>query len=311
MSDLTTSDNIIAEGVSRSFGHAVAVRDVSFSIRTGEIVGLLGHNGAGKSTIMKLLGGYLELDEGKIAIGGLNISESKIAIQQQLGYLPESLPLYPDMTVLDYLEFAAKLRRIPPKIHHEAVRQAIAATDLQNRAFSAIGTLSRGYQQRVGVAQAILHQPKILIMDEPANGLDPNQTKAMRQLILRLAEKATVILSTHIMQEVEALCDRVLIMRTGRLALDTRMDKLGESRRLYLRSAVNLQQLQGLVGDLGLVASTEEEGGFWLECKELVDAETAASVAHKLTGAGIALYELYPERRNLEQVFSSIVQGAV
>lgn len=310
MAESQVQNTIVAQNLTRTFNGTTAVKDVSFSVAAGEIVGLLGHNGAGKTTVMKLLTGFLDPDAGDIIIGDLSMHEKRKEIQKLIGYLPETLPLYPDMTVLDYLAFTAKLRGIPQNQQIRAVRSAIAATGLKDRAFSIIGTLSRGYCQRVGVAQAIIHRPSILIMDEPTNGLDPEQTQTMRQLILQLAKSATVILSTHIMQEVEAICDRVLIMRTGHLALDTQMARLSETNRLYLHAETSRTALQKLLG--GAVSVTpmpNREKTFWIEHQGLITNAMVAETALALAQANIALYGLFPEKRSLEQVFTSIIQG--
>src|SRR5690554_6115506 len=198
-------------GLSRRYGDFVAVDKVSFTIGAGEIVGLLGHNGAGKTTIMKMLSGYLEPDAGKVRIGGIDLAEAPKEVQRRLGYLPENLPVYPDMTVADYLDYAAALKGLAGDAKRSEIARAVRETDIADKFLAPIATLSRGYRQRVGVAQAILGRPRLLILDEPTNGLDPTQTLHMRNLIRRLAEHATVIVSTHIMQEVDALCDRVLI----------------------------------------------------------------------------------------------------
>ena len=201
--------------LTRCYGDFVAVDNVSFNIGSGEIVGLLGHNGAGKTTVMKMLSGYLEPDHGQIAIGGLDLAANTKQVQRDLGYLPENLPIYPDMVVADYLDFAARLKGLEGQAARDEMRRVVHATDIGAKCLSPIATLSRGFKQRVGVAQAILGSPRLLILDEPTNGLDPTQTEHMRQLIRQLAENATVILSTHIMQEVDALCDRVLILSGG------------------------------------------------------------------------------------------------
>ncbi len=211
---------IQVESITRRYGDVTAVDDVSFRIGEREVVGLLGHNGAGKTSIMRMLSGFLEPTSGRILAAGRDLTGNARALQQSLGYLPESPPVYPDMMVADYLEFAAALKGIPRGQRLQAVRQAIVATDLGARSLDRIATLSRGFRQRVGVAQAMLGSPRLLILDEPTNGLDPGQTGHMRQLIRELATRATVLLSTHIMQEVAALCDRIVIIADGLIAAD-------------------------------------------------------------------------------------------
>ncbi|TNF90503.1 MAG: ABC transporter ATP-binding protein [Gammaproteobacteria bacterium] len=294
---------IEADRLTRRYGDFLAVSNVSFSIEQGEIVGLLGHNGAGKTTIMKMLTGYLEPSSGVIRVDGLDLAENPQAVQQALGYLPENLPLYPEMSVADYLDYAAQLRGIDTA---GAVRRAIAATELEEKALDPIATLSRGFKQRVGVAQAILHEPKFLILDEPTNGLDPGQTEHMRSLIQRLAESATVILSTHIMQEVDAICDRAIILRGGSLVLDERLADLKESNELSLRShesdklGVDLEALDCVVR-----ARSLGEGGWMVTVTGELDAAGDA-IARMLVAQGHPLFELAPQRRNLESVFREV-----
>ena len=216
---------IQVEHLTRRYGDLMAVDDVSFHIGHGEIVGLLGHNGAGKTTIMKMMTGFLEPTSGSIRIDNLEIGDDTRAIQQRIGYLPENCPVYPEMTVIDYLDYQATLHGMADHEPSTAIARVIRRTALQEKAARTIQTLSRGYRQRVGVAQAILHQPNIVILDEPTNGLDPTQILQMRELIRELAKTATVIVSTHILQEVQAVCDRVLILRAGQLVVDSRKDE--------------------------------------------------------------------------------------
>lgn len=294
---------IEARRLSRRYGNFLAVDDVSFAIEHGEIVGLLGHNGAGKTTIMKMLTGYLEPSAGSVHVDGVEIEKDRQAVQAGLGYLPENLPLYPELAVADYLSYAAELRGVDPG---PAVRRAIDATELGEKALDPIDTLSRGYKQRLGVAQAILHEPRFLILDEPTNGLDPGQTRHMRELIRDLSEHATVIVSTHIMQEVEALCDRVLILHDGVLAVDERLEHLQASNRLQVRTRAGADLgslLRGKPGIAGVRAL--EEGSFEIEITGGAD-DVAQSVAAALVGAGQPLYRLASARRDLEAVFREV-----
>ncbi|MEM1229995.1 MAG: ABC transporter ATP-binding protein [Pseudomonadota bacterium] len=298
--------------LTRRYGDFVAVDGVSFEIADGDIVGLLGHNGAGKTTIMKMLTGYLEPSGGGAWIDGIEVEADRQAAQARLGYLPESLPLYPEMTVADYLAYVANLRAVPAR---PAVRMAIEQTELGEKAHAPIATLSRGFKQRVGVAQAILHAPQVLILDEPTNGLDPAQTAQMRALIQRLAENATVILSTHIMQEVDAVCDRALILRGGTLVLDERLSDLRRARALRLRCAPDsalapaLENLAGIdrveVLEPGVHQLSLAAGG---DGADEVDAQ-AAAVAQLCAQRQVAVYELAPQRRDLERVFREANEG--
>ena len=304
---------IEVNSLTRRYGNNTAVDDVSFHIGSNEIVGLLGHNGAGKTTIMRMLSGYLEPCAGSIRIGGLALADNAHNIQRELGYLPESLPVYPEMLVADYLHYAATLKGIEQGQIYPAVRQAILATDLGKRALDPVATLSRGLKQRVGVAQAILGKPRLLIMDEPTNGLDPQQTDHMRHLIQRLSRQATVILSTHIMQEVDAICDRVLVLRHGKLALDKDLDSLRQSRTLLLHTDHASESLCELLRRMPQVASLQQHpdmdsrSRFTLTLHNNSDMDTAANnIAQSVVKAGARLYQLRPVVQGLEAVFHKV-----
>ncbi len=302
---------IRVEGLTRRYGDFTAVRDVSFEIERGEVVGLLGHNGAGKTTIMKMLTGYLEPDAGSIRIDGLAHGPDTRAIQARIGYLPENCPVWPEMTVIDFLDYEAALHGVPEPERPAAIARAIRRTQLQAKATAPIQQLSRGYRQRVGVAQALLHDPDILILDEPTNGLDPTQILHMRELIEELARHATVIVSTHILQEVSAVCERVLIMRRGELVVDARLAELQEATNLIVAvdgggdDAVRetLTQVPG-------VSAAEALGGEGPRRWRLAaKAHAAPAVATAVTGAGWALHALQPERRDLETLFAEVANG--
>ncbi|MFT5710857.1 MAG: ABC-2 type transport system ATP-binding protein [Halioglobus sp.] len=297
--------------LTRRYGKHNAVSNVSFDIKPNEVVGLLGHNGAGKTTIMKMLSGYLEPTAGSIHIAGLNMATRARQIQQQLGYLPENLPIYPEMLLADYLEYAATLKRIPPKERMMAVRDVVLAADLEDRILDPIDTLSRGMRQRLGVAQALLGKPRLIIFDEPTNGLDPEQTDHMRRLIKQLARRATIILSTHIMQEVEAVCDRVLILSRGGLVLDETLQDLCCTSALRLRVCDGNPSLASYLGRLPQITKVVSEANseanqlsFTLNLHENSDPNTAANnITQCVVKAGARLYELKPLERDLESVF--------
>ncbi len=217
---------ISVETLEKRYDELVAATDVRFDIAKGEIVGLLGQNGAGKTTVMKMITGYLEPTAGTVKVGGIDVREDRLGVQRQIGYMPESAPLYREMLVQEYLLMLAELRGIPSDKRVSAVAEAIRATGLEDRVTQVIGTLSKGYRQRVGLAQAILHKPEVLVLDEPTNGLDPVQIVEIRELIRRLAETTTVILSTHILSEIEAVCNRVIILIDGRVAADSDLEAL-------------------------------------------------------------------------------------
>ena len=294
---------IEAQRLTRRYGDFLAVSDVSFAIAPGEIVGLLGHNGAGKTTIMKMLTGYLEPSAGAVEVDGVTVESDPLSVQSSLGYLPESLPLYPELSVVDYLEYAARLRGVDPAA---AVRKAIAATELESKALEPISTLSRGFKQRVGVAQAILHEPKFLILDEPTNGLDPSQTQHMRQLIQRLAQSATVILSTHIMQEVDAICGRAIILRGGELVLDERLADLQRSNTFVLRSTPDAD-IESLLQSLSVTTSVarKDSGNWQVEVSGELDP-AAEAIAAAMVGGGHSVFELKLLKRDLETVFREV-----
>jgi ABC-2 type transport system ATP-binding protein len=301
---------IEVEGLTRTYGDLHAVDAVSFRIGRGEVVGLLGHNGAGKTTIMKMLTGFLEPSAGSIRIDGLDIGEQRRAVQRRIGYLAENCPLYPEMAVIDYLDFQAALHGVPDPQRPALIRRVIERADLRPKATAVIATLSRGYRQRVGVAQAILHDPAILILDEPTNGLDPSQIQHMRTLIRELSETATVIISTHILQEVEAVCDRVIILRAGRLALDARLDAVAASRRLLVTLDRPPPEAAPLLSGLPLVSGLthlDTDNDRYRYALDTADPQAAApAVARSVSAAGWDLYGLAPEVRDLETLFGEV-----
>jgi len=305
---------IEAKNLTKKYATLTAVNDVSFSIERGEIIGLLGHNGAGKTTIMKMITGYLEPNAGTVLVDGLSIREARTEIQQKIGYLPENCPLYPEMTVIDYLEYAASLRGLENDAAIDAVRYALRQTDLESKAADPIHTLSRGYRQRTGVAQAILAQPELLILDEPTNGLDPSQILHMRELITELGKQATVILSTHILQEVEAICDRVLIIRDGELALDTRLDELQRGRRLHLTIDREPAEARPKLSRIDGIHAVEWLSGHDGKHHYALDitlgdtpiVEAAPAIVKRVLNENYSLYSIYPEIRDLETVFREI-----
>ena len=293
------------KGLTRRYGAFTAVDDVSFDIGRGEVVGLLGHNGAGKTTIMKMMTGFLEPTAGSIRIDGLEVGQATQEIQARIGYLPENCPLWLEMTVMDYLDFQGVMRGIPDDDRPKALRKAIRRTALSEKVLDPIVTLSRGYRQRVGVAQAILHDPDIVILDEPTNGLDPTQIRQMRSLIQELAQEATVIISTHILQEVQAVCERVLILRSGRLAVDSRLDDLQKGHRLLVTlNQDSSRLLEGISGVKSIQVQKIRNGqyAYTVEAGE----ETAPEIADAASKAGLKLFALQHERRDLESVFAQV-----
>lgn len=301
--------------LSRKYGSFLAVDKVSFTIGKGEIVGLLGHNGAGKTTIMKMISGYLESNTGAVKVDGVDLDVDPKEVQSHLGYLPESLPVYPEMTVADYLDFAADLKGLKNNLKKSEIKRVIKATDISAKLLAPISTLSRGFKQRVGVAQAILGQPKLLILDEPTNGLDPEQTQHMRDLIKEVAKDATVILSTHIMQEVEALCSRVLMLHGGKLAVDAQLETLRQSNHLILETSLDasgMQSVLALAGVENIENLGTEEGANKYRVKFNTDVkprELAALIAQAISERKASLFLLQPELRDLETLFKEVNEG--
>lgn len=302
------------KNLTKLYGELRAVDNVSFAIGSGEVVGLLGHNGAGKTTIMKMLTGYLEPSSGSIAVDDFDMYQQRAEIQRRIGYLPENCPVYPDMIVIDFLDYAAGLRGLTGSKRNLAVRASIDRMELKEKATQPINTLSRGYKQRVGVAQAILIRPEILILDEPTNGLDPSQIQHMREIIVELGKQSTVILSTHILREVHAVCDRVLILRDGQLAVDARIEDLEKGQRLMLIIDKLPADVKGPLAEIPGIASVEflqttnGRSHYALEVDSYdrpVD-EFAAPVTKAIMDLGYRFYGLYPEKRDLERIFSEI-----
>ena len=228
--------SIRVEHITKTYGTQKAVDDISFSINEGELVGFLGPNGAGKSTLMKIITGFLYADSGEVLINGQKINPEINEIREQVGYLPEHNPLYPDLFVKEYLEIAAGFYRLENK--RERVAEMVEMTGLGSEQHKKIRALSKGYRQRVGLAQALIHDPSILILDEPTTGLDPNQLEEIRSLIKNISKNKTVLFSTHIMQEVEAVCQRVIIINKGILAADDRVDVLKSGRLRQAQSVL-------------------------------------------------------------------------
>ncbi len=307
------SNMISVSELVRSYDDFTAVDHLSFEIKRGEIVGLLGHNGAGKTTLLKMLTGYLEPNSGKIIINGLDMETDRPAIQKKIGYLPENCPVYPEMTIIDFLQYVAELHGIKKQERDHVVYRAIKRTALQEKASETIATLSRGFRQRVGVAQAILHEPEILVLDEPTNGLDPSQIQHMRNLIKELAKKATVIISTHIMQEVQAVCDRAIIMRRGQKVLDARLDELQRAQQLLVTVNAKPDCFSAAMKNITAISSInylhqkEHLHSYALQLDDdCQNNNVAPQVAKKIMDNDYQLYALHQEQRDLEMLFREI-----
>lgn len=309
---------IQAEHLTRRYGGRAAVEDLSFTVPTGQICGLLGPNGAGKTTTMNLLTGYLSPSEGRVTVSGHDILEEPMAARRQLGYLPEQPPLYPEMTVEEYLRFVAELKKTPRAGRRERVRQAMEQVDAAPMARRLIRNLSKGYKQRVGLAAALLGDPEVIVLDEPTVGLDPAQVIEFRALIRRLGKGHTVILSSHILSEVSAVCDRVLILSRGRLAAQGTPEELArrQAGRPRLRALVlgdaqaARAAVQGLEG-VREVTAAQEGGEARLEIGLAAGAGAAqqAAVSLALAAAGCPVLALEAESMSLEEVFLQLTEG--
>jgi ABC-2 type transport system ATP-binding protein len=296
--------------VSKSYGSVQALQDVSFHVDAGEVIGLLGPNGAGKTTMMKILTGYLQPDSGKVQVDGLDVLSDTLQVQKRIGYLPENAPLYPEMSVQAYLKMMADLRQVPDADQPALLSEAVRAAALTDHVTRPIGHLSKGYRQRVGVAQAILHKPKLLILDEPTLGLDPTQIVEVRRLIQNLARRSTVLLSTHILSEVEATCDRVIILLNGQVRADAHLAELASTVDTILvlakGTAAVTKDLQALRGVRAVEPITTRDGpGYRLRGSDGADLRPA--IYELAREKGWPLRELRRDARTLETVFNDLV----
>lgn len=304
---------IEAKGLSKSYGETRALRDASFRIAKGEIVGLLGPNGAGKTTAMKILTGFLVPDSGQALVDGIDVVGEPLAVQSRIGYLPENAPLYHDMLAGDYLAFVARMRGLDPAAGaRRSIRNAVGECGIGDVLGRPIGQLSKGYRQRVGLAASILHDPEILILDEPTTGLDPNQIVEVRDLIRRMGERKTVILSTHILPEVEATCGRAVILIDGRVRADGALGELTQARSIVATvGAPDAERAREHLGGLDGVARADVEaldGGFVTLRLALSDGLPGERVAEAVAEQGWSLRELRRDDRTLEQVFRELTE---
>jgi ABC-2 type transport system ATP-binding protein len=310
---------IEVEGLTKDYGSVIAVRDVSFSVGRGEVVGFLGPNGAGKSTTLRILAGFLGATLGKVTVNGHDIAEDSLLARASLGYMPEAAPLYPELRVREYLEFRARLKRVPRGKQKASIERALERASLKDVADTTVGHLSKGYRQRVGLADALVSDPPLLILDEPTAGLDPNQVREVRALIKELASDHTVLLSTHILSEVEATCQRALVIDRGRLVAQGSLEELSRGRRSTTLLVVVRDgdgRAAGILGEQTGVARVEPvdsvalDDGYSRLRATLADGETPLGAGERLlrvlVTAGVDVASLAPEKASLEQVFAEL-----
>ncbi len=305
---------IAVEHLVKKYGDLVAVRDLSFEVEKGCIWGLLGPNAAGKTTTMRILTGFLPATDGKASVGGFDVFAQAEKVKRILGYLPEVLPLYPDQTVTEYLNFIADLKQVPAGKKKDAVARAIKSTGLESVKGRLIRNISRGFKQRVGIAQALVHDPQVLILDEPTIGLDPAQIREMRGLIQSLRGERTIILSTHILAEVTQTCDGVVIINEGRLKASGSLADLTASVEHKDGVALKLRRspdeaVAALRALPGVEQAGREEDGLRVEWKPGTDLRD--EVARLVVEKGFGLLEMRPITMNIEDLYLKIVSGGV
>lgn len=296
---------IDVQNLTKDYGTYLALRDVSFEVQKGEILGFLGPNGAGKTTTMRILTGYMPPSSGTARVGGYDVFADSMQVRKRIGYLPETVPLYPEMSVWDYLDFAARLRGVSDR--DTAIERAMDLTNIIDRADTLIGKLSKGYRQRVGLAQAIVHEPEVLILDEPTIGLDPKQIIEVRNLIKSLGGEHTVILSTHILPEASQICSRVLIINEGKIVAEDTPERLSARVRgaehVFLQVAqpapeipTELEKVKGVLG-----VKTQDKGAYEIETN--LGTDRRADIAAMAVQRGWGVLELRPVGLSLEEVF--------
>ncbi len=304
---------IQVEYLTKRFGQLVAVDSVSFTLKRGEMMGLLGPNGAGKTTIMRMMTGYLPPTDGRVLIEGMDMYEQPVEVKRKIGYLPEHPPLYYDMTVREYLEFAAQIRGVPKREIKGKVELAAERCGVADKLGRLIGNLSKGNRQRVGLAQAIVHEPEILILDEPTVGLDPKQIIEIRNLIKTLGRERTVILSTHILQEVTSICQKVAIINNGRLVALDYLDRLTDTFsntvtltiRVRMPEKLDMEKISALDGVKEAVGSGN--GSITLKIEK--DDALKESIAKEVLRQGAGLVEMKEIKLTLEDIFLKVVSG--
>ncbi len=300
--------SIQVEQITKLYGKQKALDEVSFEVKSGEIVGFLGPNGAGKSTMMKIITCYLPQTSGKVRVCGYDVEEESLEVRKQVGYLPEHNPLYLDMYVKEYLGFIGGLHQL--KNRAARIKEMIEATGLQAEQNKKIGALSKGFRQRVGIAQALIHDPKVLIMDEPTTGLDPNQLEEIRGLIKKVGKEKTVMLSTHIMQEVEAVCDRVMIINKGRIVANDETQTLqqsGKEKQVILVEFDKQVSRTALKSISGIMEARQSEGHKW-HIIAAEDRDVRTDIFDYAVKNGLRVLALQKLEQKLEDVFKQLTK---
>lgn len=294
--------SIQVENITKTYGEQKALNKVSFTIKKGEIVGFLGPNGAGKSTMMKILTTFLPASEGVAIVNGFEVNKDDISVKKSVGYLPEHNPLYLDMYVREYLLFNAGIYNISKT----EVENVIEKTGLTPEANKKIGQLSKGYRQRVGLANALLHNPEVLILDEPTTGLDPNQLIEIRQLIKNVGKEKTVLLSTHIMQEVEAICDRVIIINKGEIVLDKKLSDLKNNKQQIIEVEFDYRVEEVALQKLPKLEKVENSVGFVYQLYFETEQDMRGKVFDFAHDNGLKILQLHQKNTTLEKLFSEL-----
>ncbi|MBL4559860.1 MAG: ATP-binding cassette domain-containing protein [Labilibaculum sp.] len=305
--------DIVVEHLTKRYGPQKAVDNVSFRVKAGEVLGFLGPNGAGKTTTMKAISCFIKPEEGDILVGGYSIHEHPEIIKKNIGYLAENNPLYQEMNIIDFLEFIAKIHGIPKYLIPERILDMIRTCGLEGEKHKLIGELSKGYQQRVGLAQALIHDPEILILDEPTTGLDPNQIVEIRKLIKRIGKEKTVILSSHILAEVEATCDRILIINNGRIVVDgtaaelRKQAKGNEILKLGVQGAC-IKDIFDCLLEIETIDSIDilDEDKHLFEIQSLPDTFSAKAIFDTCVQNNFYITELTPTETKLEDIFREL-----
>ena len=300
--------SIKVASLTKVYGTQLAVDHISFELKKGEIVGFLGPNGAGKSTTMKMITGYLPPTDGTAMVSGFDIQEQPMEVRKRVGYLPEANPLYHEMYVREYLEFTAGIHKLGKA--KDRIEEMITLTGLNKEAHKKIGMLSKGYKQRVGLAQAMLHNPEVLILDEPTSGLDPNQIVEIRDLIIRIGKEKTVLLSTHIMQEVQAMCNRVIIISGGKLVADDSIESLQQTKSTDGAVIVSFETSvdQSILARLRNVKKVEDMGNKKWKLYTSKPDELRKEVMKWAIDQDININTIQAESQSLEDVFRSLTQ---